>query len=657
VEGLRWSWLAAPYVLCALAFAAVGVAASLTRGDRVMRLGMIGAVVTALPWALCQALAAMAQDADSATRLLRLGQGPVALVGPNLLLLLLAVGGRLERFRWVARVSGIVGAIFVAIAWATKAVVPGVHRLDSGLYYMNPGPLTTLHLTQLILWLVIGVLIVRRSAPRAEQRRTLRLLLGMLVLGAVSSVDTLLLYTSSTPWGSYPIAWLPALLAAVVALYLVIRTDVLRPQGLDRGMAIELGTFAAAGGAAIVLALFFVDSSFTLAAATSITWAGLTALAWGIERARPAQVTEQRALDKFVARMAKADNGARIADRLAQLWHGAIGIAIRSTRWGDTLDLSPELAAWFVAHPQPFAVTELATMRLGEMRAPLEALGNHDANGLIVPLVDRDELVALVEAQYGKALRDAERELVVESARAAARAFAFVALARAAARERETEREVEIADALRLQAAASRDAELGPWVVAAEYRPGVRTTGAGWSALELGEGRLALLVTEAQTHGVPAALATAALTGAFAAATTTPVTLAELAATLRATADRIDEPVAAFVAILDATTIEWAGLGHPGAFLVGPIAEVPLASGSVKAVRPTATALADTGARAFPADTLLVVASSALRGDDAERWRERLRDQAPARGRLASVLVEKAANPTDDALAVVVRAR
>ncbi|MEO8553822.1 MAG: hypothetical protein ABI678_27805, partial [Kofleriaceae bacterium] len=109
MEGLRWSWLAAPYVVCALAFTAVGVAAALTRGDRVMRLGMIGAIVTALPWALCQGLAAMAQDPDSATRLLRLGQGPVALVGPNLLLLLLAVGGRLERFRWVARISGIVG--------------------------------------------------------------------------------------------------------------------------------------------------------------------------------------------------------------------------------------------------------------------------------------------------------------------------------------------------------------------------------------------------------------------------------------------------------------------------------------------------------------------------------------------------------------------
>ncbi|MEO8554613.1 MAG: hypothetical protein ABI678_31770, partial [Kofleriaceae bacterium] len=327
-------------------------------------------------------------------------------------------------------------------------------------------------------------------------------------------------------------------------------------------------------------------------------------------------------------------------------------------RWAETLAVSPELAAWFVAHPQPFAVTELATMRLGEMRAPLEALGKDDPNGLVVPLVDRDELVALVDASYGKALRDAERELVVESARAAARAFAFVALARAAVHERETEREVEIADALRLRAQASRDAELGPWTVAAEYRAGARSSGAGWSTCELGEGRLALLVVEGRTHGVAAALATAALTGAFAAATTTPVTLAELAATLRASAVVIDEPVAAFVAILAATTIEWACLGHPGGLLVGPIAALEAAPvGSTKGTRPTASVLADTGSRALPADTLLVVASSALCGDDAERWHELVRDLAPTSGRLASVLVEKAVNPTDDALAVVVRAR
>ncbi|MEO6777388.1 MAG: SpoIIE family protein phosphatase [Kofleriaceae bacterium] len=682
MDGLRWSWLCLPYFVCAAAFTAVGIAAALTRGDRVMRVGLIGAVVTALPWALCQGLAAMAYDPDTATRLLRLGQGPVALVGPNLLLLLLAAGGQLERFRWIARVSGVVGAIFVAIAWGTRTVVPGVHLLASGMYYMSPGPLTTVQLTQLVVWLVIGVLIVRRSTPRAEQRRTVRLLLGILVLGAVSSIDTLLLYTDRTPWGSYPVAWLPALLASVIGLYMIARTNLLRPQGLDRGIATELVTFVAAIGAAVVLALLFVDSPLILAATTSSAWAGLAALAWGIERSRPPQVKEQRALDQFVERMAKADDADKIAERLAVLWKRAIGIDIQTIRWGDALGLTPELEGWLVEHPQPFAVVELATMRLGTMREPLETLGANDPDGLIVPLVDHDAVVALVEASYPRALRDAERELVVESARAAARAFTFVELAYEAARERETEREVEVADALRLQASSSRDAELGRWAVAAEYRTAARTTGAGWSATELEDGRLALLVTEAQAHGVAAALATAALTGAFAAATapgTAPITLDELVATMRASSEGVlrgGEPVSAFLAILDANaaTIEWACAGHPGAFVVGPIAaiETALPDGSRRATRPDAVALGGAGSpaasltiatrgdAALPADSVVVVVSSAVRGSDDLAWRDRLRANAPASGRLATVVVEaalRAGEPNEDLLAVVVRAR
>jgi len=62
----------------------------------------------------------------------------------------------------------------------------------------------------------------------------------------------------------------------------------------------------------------------------------------------------------------------------------------------------------------------------------------------------------------------------------------------------------------------------------------------------------------------------------------------------------------------------------------------------------------------LPADTLLVVASSGLRGPDSDSWQMTLRDHAPASGRLATVLVEHALrdhDPDEDLLAVVVRSR
>ncbi|MBC7976709.1 MAG: hypothetical protein H7138_17180, partial [Myxococcales bacterium] len=79
---LRWSWLCIPYGVCTLALATIGLVAALIRGDRVLRLGVIGAATTALPWAICSGLACCTDDAEVATRILRLGLGPVALVGP-----------------------------------------------------------------------------------------------------------------------------------------------------------------------------------------------------------------------------------------------------------------------------------------------------------------------------------------------------------------------------------------------------------------------------------------------------------------------------------------------------------------------------------------------------------------------------------------------
>jgi hypothetical protein len=59
---LAWTWLCAPFLVCALSLAAVGLVAAVIRGDRVLRLGTIGVSITALPWAVCSALAACTWD-------------------------------------------------------------------------------------------------------------------------------------------------------------------------------------------------------------------------------------------------------------------------------------------------------------------------------------------------------------------------------------------------------------------------------------------------------------------------------------------------------------------------------------------------------------------------------------------------------------------
>ncbi|HEY0483021.1 MAG TPA: SpoIIE family protein phosphatase [Kofleriaceae bacterium] len=679
---LRWSWLCVPFVVCVAALAAVGVVAGLVRGDRVMRLGVIGAATAALPWAVCSGLASCTDDAGVALRLLRLGTGPVSLIGPNLLLVLLGISGQLERHRWAVWLSGALGAALLGLCWGTTWTVPGVHRLTSGVFYVTGGPLIDLHIAQLALWIAVGLVIARRSMMRSERRRMLRVLVAAVVLAAVGGSDFLIVHGVL---GFYPIAWLPATIACGITLYLELGTDLLRPRGFDRGALFELVGFGAAAALVGVLAyLLHGAAAVAIAAIAAAVWIAVTAVMWWLERRRPPErVFGERALERFVAGLTDIDDDRRVGDGLAALWR-EVAIAVRAT-WradpepavdaaagalldvatGATCALDREVARWLVAHAEPLAAADLATMRLGPIRPRVEAWVRTRGATLFVPLVDRGALVGLVEADHGLALRESERGLVAQSARAAARALTYVNLARIAAREGATAREVEVAEAMRRQASARHDDELGPWRVAAEYRSAARTTGAAWSANLGGDGRLAILVTEGQARGVPAALATAALTGAFVAATTAAtLTLDDCVAALRASAEDVlrgGEPIAAFVAILDAAagTIAWASAGHPGALRVAQGGGEPVALGGGGARLGAASGEVARGAAELGPDHALVIASSGVYGG-APAWRGVLRDPAAPGARLAVRLVDAAAaggQPNEDLLAVVVRQR
>jgi len=548
-------------------------------------------------------------------------------------------------------------------------------------FYVSAGPLTDFHISQLATWMLVGLIIARRSMMRGERRRMMRVLVAALVLAAIGGTDMLLVHGVV---GVYPIAWLPATVACAITLHLELRTDLLRPRGFDRSVLYELaGTLAAAVLVGAVAFALQGAAPVAVAAVASAVWMAVIGLMWGLARwRRPPRVFGQRALEQFAARLTDVDDDAPIAEALAALWR-QVAVAVRGT-WraelGDDVALTEiaggarwmldrDVAAWLVAHGEPLAVADLATMRLGPIRPKVEAVVAARGVTLLVPMIDRGALVGLVEADHTLALREAERGLVAESARTAARALTYVNLARGAAREGATAREVEVAEAMRLQASASRDDELGPWHVAAEYRSAARTTGAAWSASLLGDGRLALVVTEAHAHGVVAALATAALTGAFAAATAPPSapSLDDLLATLGASAENVlrgGEPIAAFIAILDAGTraIAWGCAGHPGAVVVGtgPAAvaqAVALGGGGVRLGDAPGAVLR--GEAALPPDGLLVVASSAVRGTDPASWDARLRERVAAGPRLAGALVEAAAHGSvpADLLAVVVRQR
>jgi hypothetical protein len=675
VFDLHWSWLSVPYLVCAAALVAIAVLAALIRGDRVMRLGVIGTATTALPWAIAASVACWTDDPALAARLLRLGLGPVGLVGPNFLIVLLGVCGQLERQRWVAFVAGTTGAILLILCWSTDWVVPGVQRLGSGMFYITAGPLTDLHVGQLALWLAVGLVIARRSMMRGERRSLVRVVIAAVVLAGIGSTDVLIIHDVI---GAYPIAWLPATVACGIVLYLELRTDLLRPRGLDRTTGFELVGMVVATVVLGVLAWQLRDTALiALAAAGSAAWILILSAAWWLAGRRAPRRFAARALDQLVVRLAEVDDDRQIADSLATLWAGQ-SIAVRRTfraepgrlidlATGAIVPLDLAIAAWLVARPRPLAVADLATTWVGPLRSQIEALVAASGATLYVPLIDRGALIGLVEADHERALRDEQRALVAASAQVAARALTYAELARSAAREGATAREVEVAEAMRLAAAASRDDALGAWAVVAAYKSAPRTTGAAWSAAMLDDGRLALLVTESAAHGVVAALATAALTGAFVAATThagglpaaPDAVLDDLLGALTASAARVRRggaPIAAFVAILDAAseTIAWASAGHPGADLVGEDDRAPAhrrltGDGARLGEGPAAR-----GVSPLAPDDTLVVASTGVRVADDAAWAARLAAARAAGPRLPHVLIDGAATAAD-LLAVVVR--
>lgn len=687
---LTWRWISVPFLACAVVLAGTGVLIALLRGDRVMRLGMIGAAAAALPWAVCTALAACSDDPAAATRLLRLGVGPVALCGPNLLIVLLGITGQLERHRWLARGAAGVSTVMMILCWATPYTVPGVHRLSSGMFFLDAGPLTPFHLSQLAIWTVVGLAIARRSATSAARRRPSHLLVAVLAIGALGSADLLLAYRA---FDLFPLAWMAAIVACGVTIYLVLATDVLRGTGIDREIALELAAYAAAAVVIGLLAGVFAGATpLALTLVTSGVFVIAVGIAWGIA-ARRAAATPPADADALaeIAAIAEIPDETQIAARLRATW-ARLGLADATI---VRAFVAPDVATWLVARAEPLSAGELATMRVGAIRPQLEALFTGDVT-LIVPLVDRGTLLGTIRASKSRALADSTRALVAETARTVARGLAFVELARAAAVKNEVAREIDLAQAMHAQSSSARRGDgalvAGRFAIAAEYRSAPRTTGAAWSSAVLADGRLAILVLEAQARGVAAALSTAALTGAFAAATTPARDSAErarqldaagLLARVRTSAEAFLEgnaPIAAFVVVVDATaaSLAWASAGHPGAtvLLAGEARETPLPrafpSGSQE-IRPTVSAVGSGGGRLgtpqaasasgtakLPPDALIAIASSALRGDDEARWQLRLVELVDAGTGMAATLVDEAAargELREDLLAVVVRAR
>ena len=637
-----WRAIAAPYAVLSVLVVGVAITTALIRGDKVMRLGILATVAGVLVWAVTFLLATGTTDRALQLRLLTLGLGPVALVGPGVLLLLLGGAGQLQRHLGLVVVAAAASGLSMMICWTTPWMIREVRVLPSGLVFPLGGPLLMVHNGMLIMWVLAGVWISRHGVDRgrARVRWTHLLATGLVVASGIH--DSLL---SHGTIDSYPLVPICAIFAVATLWWYVWRRDVLRARGFDSGLAREVVALVA--GAALVCWLVVRWASAlhplvlaTLVATTMAAASGV-ALWWrtGVQQRRRGRTGDTPTIALTVGSegeltaqaTAAAASAAPLTDVRLWLLDGDGRLCAGDVVAEAPLDQPPR--AYLGRHPAPIVVGDLATVRLGALREPLERALAACGPDVLLPLCEGDQLIGLIGARRhgGRAIRGRERAQLEEVGLAIARAATFLRRQRQAEVAADSAREVELAEASRAQLESRSGGEFGGHRLTVASRPaaGVALEAWGWEALD--ERRLAFFVADVQGTGVASALLSSSLVGAFSAAalgpesSNTSVSIAkELHRVLRAISPTAR--AAAIVGILDthSSRLEWTNAGHRGGTLArrraGTLASAYRVAGDSAPLGGAAPNLA-TGALQLEADQVLVIVSDGALGARDRRGR------------------------------------
>lgn len=520
-----------PYVVFTAVLLALVAIAMLVRGDPLIRAAVITSTFLCLPWAGGTAVLLNTTDPHLAVDVGRFFVGSWSILAPGVLLFVLSTAGVIDRHRPLLIATGVVGAISCAVTWSTDLVVSGVWDLPWGTWYPAAGPLFLPHVGILAFGITTGVFFAVHGMRR--RRPTLRVREGIAaaLFVAMGTVDGLLMGYGI---GVYPWAVVPGVIGASFVIVTVIKSDLLRARGLDRAAAYELGmlallvpltitvTWAArpdglGGGAEMAVVMLLPLFGGAQAAALMLR-------AHQAEQRAVMPPEVERAVEQFVEDCADLRDHRELAQALIELVELGTSLARTSLLVAGaghvltavdqgaarTWRLDEPLAAWLVRHHEPLVGGELSSLRLGALREPVEDLLAELDRDILVPLVDRDTLVGVIAAapgSEGRALSDAELRLLSEAGRAAAKALTFIALFREAEARLEIAKELEVAAAVQhARSPGEVRHEFAACQVVGHYQPAVQFGGDWWTAHELPDDRVLVVLGDVTGRGVPAAL-------------------------------------------------------------------------------------------------------------------------------------------------------
>jgi serine phosphatase RsbU (regulator of sigma subunit) len=251
--------------------------------------------------------------------------------------------------------------------------------------------------------------------------------------------------------------------------------------------------------------------------------------------ASPQARVASRAVDEFAETCLRLRSDQELATALAELLSRHLGlerVALLVVGEGGVwrqLGAAPAegAAELVIAPPTARALAEIVDVvtaselrSTGDARRRLlaELLAAQSAE-LLIPLLDRERVLGAITAARGEAAQAPGRDTLAEVQHAAARTLTFLELLQEAERRVGVAREGEVAAAVQQASAPGRREFYGTALsITSFYQPAAAFGGDFFSAAELADGRTLVAIGDVAGRGMPAALISAAVAGAFEAA-------------------------------------------------------------------------------------------------------------------------------------------
>jgi serine phosphatase RsbU (regulator of sigma subunit) len=591
-------WSSASYEPSLLSLAFAFAPASITivlayalvmRGAPELRAWLLLHFVGILPYGLTMALSPSITSPSLAREMFEIAAACIPLGAAAGLGFHVALLGK--RGAWRAFVAFAVAAsiAWIVIGATTDLIIAQVRWQPAGFWYPTAGPLAWVALVTTLVVSLPGFIMMSRAAigdPPSDERRQLRAALVANLVTYAGLSDVLLAYGI----GVFPLGWLLSGIGSLLIMRAVVVEDLLRVRAVDVTAPRLVLHFAAAmllGWAMLDLVATPTWWGATLVLALSFSGVRVSIATLGLVNrgARGREDTLDRLVGQLVARARAMHDDAEIARLAIDVVELGIGVrvdvrvaaasdwgwtAADGTRLADELAPDPLLVGWLVEQRGPVLAGDRDRVP-EDLRDLLGALLARNGARAIVPVVSRDELLALVVVPVNARVRGRALAFVERAADRLGEAIVHARMARRARELAAVAREVELAATVQAQLLPRAGArEFGELAVVGSWVPATRCGGDFWGVYPLGEERVLVAIGDVTGHGVAPATITAAASAACDVAVRrdrAALDLADLVVAIDAAVRRVGGGalhMTCFAAIVDppGRTIRYVSCGH-----------------------------------------------------------------------------------------------